>query len=209
MSIAAAINKKELTKSVSLQFVNQSFQVALVNAPGTVYNPGATVTATFLANEIAEGTGGYTRQVISYLPADLQTYADEGVPLARKAATFTHNGGATTYQFTHVALLRVAVGTGSISGTTMTITAQSSGLFEAGYALRGTGITSGTSVSTILTGTGGVGTFTVSSSQNVASTTITGAEIVSVAPLSSQALMSDGNQAVFYFDLKQFGYYQV
>jgi len=38
---------------------------------------------------------------------------------------------------------------------------------------------------------------------------ITAYGIVSVAPLASQATMSDGNEAVFYFDLKQFGYYQV
>lgn len=209
MSIAAAINKKELTKSVSLQFANQDFQVALVNAPGTVYNPGSTVTSTFLANEISAGTGGYARQSISYTLGDVQVYADEGVPLARKAATFTHNGGATTYQFTHVALLRIAIGTGSIAGATLTISEQSSGLFEVGYCLTGTGVAAGTAIDSIITGTGGAGTYSISTSQTVASTTITGAEIVSVAPLSSQALMSDGNQAVFYFDLKQFGYYQV
>lgn len=64
--------------------------------------------------------------------------------------------------------------TASISGTTMTVTAVGSGTVDVGEVIGGTGVTAGTSVLAQLTGTpGGIGTYTVSASQTVASTTIT------------------------------------
>ena len=64
-------------------------------------------------------------------------------------------------------------GTGSISGATLTITAITSGQIQVGDVLTGTGVTAGTYVTALGTGSGGVGTYTVSASQTVASTTIT------------------------------------
>lgn len=208
MSIAAAVGTEELKRIVESQYAGTTFQVALVNSAGTVYTPGTTVTRTFMADEVTDGTAGYGREDITYAVADVQAYTDEGIPLARKAATFTHDDSATTYQFTHVVLLRPAIVTAAISGTTMTVSAVTSGTLAIGQVLTGTGVTAGTGITALGTGTGGTGTYTVSTSQTVASTTITAAEIVSVAPLASQATMSDGYEAVFYFDLKQFGYYQ-
>lgn len=62
--------------------------------------------------------------------------------------------------------------TGSISGTTLTVTAVGSGILEVGQLLTGTGVTAGTTITALGTGTGGTGTYTVSASQTVASTTI-------------------------------------
>lgn len=62
--------------------------------------------------------------------------------------------------------------TGSISGTTLTITAVGSGSVSVGQVITGTGVTAGTSITGLITGTGGTGTYTVSTSQTVASTTI-------------------------------------
>jgi hypothetical protein len=74
--------------------------------------------------------------------------------------------------------LRVArtnfAGTGSISGTTLTVTVATSGALYVGSLITGTGVTAGTTISAFLTGTGGTGTYTVSTSQTVASTAITG-----------------------------------
>jgi hypothetical protein len=81
------------------------------------------------------------------------------------------------------------VGTASISGTTMTVSSQSFGgndseigkfkswtnggaAFEVGQIIRGTGITTGTTITALGTGSGGTGTYTVSPSQTVASTQI-------------------------------------
>lgn len=68
-------------------------------------------------------------------------------------------------------------GTGSISGTTLTISAMTSGTFRVGHTVTGLGISNGTRILAILTGSGGVGTYTVSNSQTVASTTVDGKQI--------------------------------
>jgi len=68
-----------------------------------------------------------------------------------------------------------AVFTGSISGTTLTVTAVSSGTISLGQLLTGTGMSLGTTITAYGNNTnGGAGTYTVSFSQTVASTTITG-----------------------------------
>jgi len=67
-----------------------------------------------------------------------------------------------------------AVVTGSISGTTLTVSAVTSGTLAVGTRITGTGVTAGTNITALGTGTGGTGTYTVSASQTVSSTTITG-----------------------------------
>ena len=70
--------------------------------------------------------------------------------------------------------------TGSISGTTLTIPANGllSGYVTLGQTLSGTGVTAGTTITGFGTGAGGsinyAGTYTVSTTQTVASTTISG-----------------------------------
>lgn len=89
-------------------------------------------------------------------------------------------GGGTTATAT-VATMKVvrakkisgAVLVGSISGTVLTVTSVTSGTVRMGQVLSGTGVTPGTTVANIITGTGGVGTYTVGTSQTAASTTIT------------------------------------
>jgi hypothetical protein len=66
-----------------------------------------------------------------------------------------------------------AVVTGSITTTVLTVTAVTSGTLVVGTGITGTGVTAGTTITALLTGTGGVGTYTVSASQTVSSTTIT------------------------------------
>lgn len=70
-----------------------------------------------------------------------------------------------------------AVFTGSISATTMTISAVDTdrfpdGRIEVGSRIFGTGVAANTTVTAILTGSGQIGTYTVTPSQNVASRTL-------------------------------------
>ena len=65
-----------------------------------------------------------------------------------------------------------AIVTGSISGTTLTVSAVTSGTLRLGQTIEGTGITDGTIITAFGTGTGGAGTYTVSASQTVSSTTV-------------------------------------
>lgn len=66
-----------------------------------------------------------------------------------------------------------AVFTGSISGTTLTVTAVTSGTIEDDQVIIGSGIAANTKIVGYGTGTGGVGTYIIDSSQTVASTSIT------------------------------------
>jgi hypothetical protein len=66
--------------------------------------------------------------------------------------------------------------TGSISGTTLTVTAVTTGIVDVGEIIAGSGVTANTTITARGTGTGGTGTYTVSASQTVASTTITGTQ---------------------------------
>ncbi len=103
-----------------------------------------------------------------------------------QTVTLDANGGALASAFVKNALTGVgslggvvsagaSVVTGSIAGTTLTVTAVTSGTVSIGQTLSGTGVTAGTTVTGYGTGTGGNGTYTVSASQTVTSTTITGA----------------------------------
>jgi len=70
---------------------------------------------------------------------------------------------------------RTAEFTASIATTTMTVTAIASGPIYPGMTITGTGVSAGTRIVSQLTGTdGSTGTYQVSISQTVASTTITG-----------------------------------
>jgi len=62
--------------------------------------------------------------------------------------------------------------TGSILGTTLTVTAVTSGILTVGAVISGTGVTANTIIVALGTGTGGTGTYTVSTSQTVLSTAI-------------------------------------
>ncbi len=64
-------------------------------------------------------------------------------------------------------------GIGSITGTTLALSSVATGAAYVGATITGTGVTAGTRITEFLTGTGGAGTYTVSASQTVASTTIT------------------------------------
>ena len=66
-----------------------------------------------------------------------------------------------------------AVFTGSISGTTMTVSAVTSGTIKRYSSVVGTGVAVPTFITALGTGTGGVGTYIVDTSQTVGSTTMT------------------------------------
>ena len=84
-----------------------------------------------------------------------------------KLQSFDISGGSYVYGLDDAGF------TGSISGTTLTVTNVNYGTLVVGQTLSGTGVTGGTTITAYGTGVGGNGTYTVSSSQTVSSTTIT------------------------------------
>ena len=93
------------------------------------------------------------------------------VPFSTNGTTFTPT--QKIVQGTAVSTATTSF-TASISTTTMAVTAIGSGTIAVGQVITGTGVTAGTVITAQLTGTAGsTGDYTVSTSQTVASTTIT------------------------------------
>ena len=93
----------------------------------------------------------------------------------------TSSGYSLNNTTTTVALPGAYSMTASISTTTLTVSAVSSGSLVVGSKIEGTNIAANTFVTKILTGSGGAGTYTVSVSQTAASGTIAGnAQVVPV-----------------------------
>ena len=78
--------------------------------------------------------------------------------------------------------------TGSISGTTLTVTSVISGVLAVGSLVSGDGIDSGVIITALGTGTGGTGTYTVNKSQNAPATQITANSI----PFNHEEGVNDG-----------------
>ena len=85
--------------------------------------------------------------------------------------------------------------TGSITSTTLTVTAVSVGILQVGSVITGTGIATGTIITALGTGTGGIGTYTVNISQGVVSTAITANSII----YNHEEGLNDGTDAMTAF----------
>jgi hypothetical protein len=100
--------------------------------------------------------------------------------------TYTINTSLTIPSQTLNSTATAATVTGSIATTVLTVSAVTSGTLYVGQTVEGVGITAGTVITALGTGTGGVGTYTVSASQTVASTTVYGLNF-SVIPFNDGA----------------------
>jgi len=237
MTIAAKISPVELRGIVNDRFVGEYFEALLINAPGVTYTPGVTDDNIFLSAEVVQGTGGYSRQIIGYTESDVQNYNDDGIPLSRKATVFPHDGSATPIEFTHCALIRgggnvdtldsVSVSPASGSdgtytnlptttdgdgyGATLDVTIASD-VFTATITDRGFEYSVGdtlTVTEAVLVSVGavsaGAGDLEVVVSTSSGGTNA--GDVVAVASLSAPANLNGGNEAAFYWDLKQWGFY--
>ena len=243
MTIAAKISSAELTAQVTNRFSGSYLEARLINSPGTSYIPGTTDDATFLSSEVAFNYG-YDRQIVKYDPADILAYSDDGVPLTRKATVFAHDGGGTSFSFSHVALVwstgnvatLAAVGSapsagvdgtytniptttgGSGSGLTVDLTIVNSGAAPSDYTLTIVSPGYGYAASDVITipdgtlaGLGAIvgGAGSLGTTVATINTAVNAGDLVTVAETASTVVLSGGNEAVFYWDLKQFGYYSV
>lgn len=121
-----------------------------------------------------------------------QTFTSGTINLSG-AASFS--AAATTIQTALAG--KDAVVTGSITTTTLTVTAVSSGTLYVGQVISGSGVTVGTTITALGTGTGGTGTYTVSVSQSASSTTITaGATLVTYDSQSGAFVVTGGTPGV-------------
>jgi hypothetical protein len=112
---------------------------------------------------------GEVSELISGMREDLTKYKsacrilENALPLVEggaKKMPGTYFGGATA--------LGGSMFTGSIAGTTLTVTAVKYGVLQVGQTIVGVGVEAGTTISAFGTGTGGLGNYTISPSQTVA-----------------------------------------
>lgn len=252
MSIAAKISSTELREQLLARFGDAWLEARLIYSPGVSYDPGITDDANFLTFEIPF-TNGYSRKILNYTSSDVSSYGDNGVGLATKATTFTHDGSVSTIEFSHVALvwsngnvtalsafpilypdsgingvytnIPVDSTDGVGSGLTVDLTVTNAGaavsdwsmvVNNPGYDYAGSEIVTGDDGDAIvitkatLAGIGAVAnTATGDLSIRVSSATsqANAGDILSVAETSGTASLTAGNQAVFYWNLKQFGFY--
>ena len=146
---------------------------AALVADTTAYNALTAYTATQLALDqgvlwvnILASTGVAPPTLPTTSNANWQVFRN---PLAGQSFTTPISDGGT-----HTDPVYGAVSvTAAIAGTVMTVSAVGSGKLKVGQTISGSGVTAGTKISSLGTGTGGTGTYNVSVSQTVSSTTIT------------------------------------
>jgi hypothetical protein len=137
--------------------------------PSTANYIGAAITGS-VSGKILTVTG-----VTSGAVALGQTLSGIGISgVGTKIVEFLTGAGGNvnevgTYRLNIDATTPPAVFTGSISGTTLTVTAVSAGYIGAGATISGTGVTAGTTITSVISASGGVGTYQVSASQTVSS----------------------------------------
>jgi len=134
---------------------------------------GSNFTGTFLGNTLTVNT------INSGAIALGMTLSGSGVSSGTTIVAFKSGAGgnvneAGTYTLNTTQTTVAPIFTGSISGTTLNVTAVTQGVIGVGSVLTGTGVTSGTTITAFVSATGGTGTYTVGTSQTTSSTTITG-----------------------------------
>ena len=181
----------------SFTYLGQPFgHVSAPSAGVTAKNSSGTTTANYqgtpgagglwrLNTPLAFGSGSYTTPGQSFAVVRQDA-------AAKTRVTASYSLGAATPGWGWGSM------TGSIAGTTMTVTAVGFGSFAAGQVISGTGITTGTTITALLTGTGGVGTYTVSPGQTVASTTIASHAVL---PASATVASSNNGSGTLAFSI--------
>lgn len=147
------------------QFLAESTQVVPAGLPVTLHSAGGFWVKNTGAGAVTIGMKAYANNATGAI-----TFAATGTPTAGGS------GSASVLALNSSAGASIAVNsvTGSIAGQIMTISAIGSGALAPGMVISGTGIAATTTILNQLTGTAGsTGTYTVSVSQTVASTTIT------------------------------------
>lgn len=140
----------------------------------TPYLQGGNISGLTLAQlqTIAPGALGITINGVAHTSSSINLAT--ATSFSNAATIIAAALGINDAAFTGVLAPETASVTGSITGTVLDATVIGSGVLVVGGILAGTGVTAGTKILAQLTGAaGGVGTYQVSASQSVTSTTIT------------------------------------
>lgn len=158
-------------------FSGAAYPAQIISFGDTIYN-GATSIGTITGFGTGTGgTGTYTTSLSGTIATTTLTAKSNILNVNGSACVicFFANGDAlsgTGFSGRAINAVQQTTFTGSISGTTLTVTGTPNGTVAIGQTLSGTGVTAGTTIAAKLSGLGGAGTYSVSSSQTVPSTTI-------------------------------------
>lgn len=157
---------------IKLQYTaNKGINTIFRTVVDIVNTPSVTSVA---ALRTRETTASYHSSILSNFDDSNSEIIRTVSPTRVQAHTFESNSQnmhKTTFRFpVHDA---GAVFTGSIAGTTLTVTAVASGALSVGHDIVVAGVTEGTRITASLSGQGGVGTYAVGVSQTVSSQAMT------------------------------------
>jgi len=160
------------TTEIIFPLISGQIQYTIGPTATTSNYVGAMITGT-ITGSILTVTG-----VTSGAVAQGQTLKGAGIPLGTKIVQFLTGAGGNvnevgTYQLSVPATTLTPTFTGSISGTTLTVSAITAGYLGVGAVISGTGVAANTTIQAVLNASGGVGTYTVNNSQTVGSEAMT------------------------------------
>ena len=140
-----------------------------ISSPAAAVFTGSTSGTTLTVTSVSSGSIAINQSLygIGILPETVITALGTGTG---GTGTYTINRSQTVASGSLSSATVGAVVTATIAGTTMTVSAVTSGVLHIGQTIQGVGVTLGTIITALGTGTGGAGTYTLS----VASTVATG-----------------------------------
>jgi len=138
-----------------------------ISSPAAAIFTGSTSGTTLTVTTVSSGTIAINQSLygIGVLPETVITALGTGTG---GTGTYTINRSQTVASGTLSSATVGAVVTATIAGTLMTVSAVTSGVLHVGQTVQGAGVTLGTIITALGTGTGGIGTYTLSVASTVA-----------------------------------------
>ena len=157
---------------VNVYIVDETYRYCwFISNPSSATFTGSISTTTLTVTSVLSGTIAVGQAIFGANIAQNTVITALGTGTGG-VGTYTVSDSQTTASTTINSVASPAIVTGAIAGTTLTVSAVTSGTLKIGQTIEGSGVTDGTIIKAFGTGSGGAGTYTVSASQTVSSTTI-------------------------------------
>jgi hypothetical protein len=157
---------------VNVYIVDETYRYCwFISNPSSATFTGSISTTTLTVTSVLSGTIAVGQAIFGANIAQNTVITALGTGTGG-VGTYTVSDSQTTASTTINSVASPAIVTGAIAGTTLTVSAVTSGTLKIGQTIEGSGVTDGTIITAFGTGSGGAGTYTVSASQTVSSTTI-------------------------------------
>jgi hypothetical protein len=157
---------------VNVYIVDETYRYCwFISNPSAATFTGSISTTTLTVTSVLSGTIAVGQAIFGQGMAQNTVITALGTGTGG-VGTYTVSDSQTVASTTINSNAAPAIVTAAIAGTTMTVSAVTSGTLKIGQTIEGSSVTDGTIITAFGTGSGGAGTYTVSASQTVSSTTI-------------------------------------